>query len=599
MAPLDRKEQNRSWATRSTNYWLAVDLPSPERGNEDLMGPSLQWKRPSALRRRAVPLRRHGYSVLEQTVKSDGNAMRELNEAMSVSTVDIASRKIHALAVLWNSLSQYTNQLSPGTLVERLLETPSGRPGQHYGSPSPTDTVSSASSPSIASRDGQAYTRQMNTSPSSPRSPNHGRRVRVSGEASQQRVYEDGFRAAGPPPNAFPRLHFGADKGSIGSDQTNTEAEELSSVRIPASNGVERRHHAAHGGVGQGTPTHDIVAGLTLTALISERNLWWAGVICAAVAALAGGLGDCVLRYSFVKEIQREKSNREWRPDAGGRPLHMRPLWILGMFLSVIINPFLTLVAYRFTAVSVAAMFGGLHALGSLIFSQMLLSERIGWRDVLGGFLIVGGITVVVVFGQNVGSGKELVINSVAFIVFTAVTAVAIAITAAVSHRRLLSAKLSEGAVAVSTALLPGLTGGLTNVCGKGAVVLWTDAFRLPAIWSLPYTWIFAALAVLAALAQVVFLSVSLSRYPASYIAPVYNAVLISMNSLGGIWIFQEKTNSLSFYLLGLLCIFAGIWLTSHSQHRKGSRFSFTARRRFSSPGGEKRRRRSRRGGAG
>ncbi|KFG99675.1 magnesium transporter NIPA [Toxoplasma gondii VAND] len=556
-------------------------------GEEDQHDKSVRRKR-RAESPRIRQLRRHqkqqDYSMVQQSAVFDPQHVQELNAAMSVSTVGIADRKIHALSTLWKALESYAKRVPRAKLIQKLLNN--GAPQTAGVTPSDRGSLARPSNSFLTSKVGelksaggdgmlaQAHfsggTSGTSNSLAVRDSETHGLAAgkgagagRVAIEMAEhlgQNFVPIQYGASG---NFFSsrvrRPRYGRVERVTGHrtwvDQTAAD----SSPQTLASNPSRSL-----------MPSSGTLSGLTLTALISKNNLWWAGIICAAVAALAGALGDCVLRYSFVKEREARESTQAGSANQGvPRPLHMRPLWIVGMFLSVVINPFLTLVSYRFAAVSVVAMFGGLHTLGSLVFARILLSEKLGWRDVVGGLLIVSGITEVVIFGHNTTDIKEFIVNGVAFIVFCSVTFAAILLAAVVSHKMVYSTKFPLIAVSMCTALLPGLFGAISNVCGKGAVVLWTDAFQDTKLWTLPYTWIFAAFAAAAALGQVVYLSFSLSRYPASFVGPVYNGILICMNSVGGIWVFSEYTNSLPLFLLGVASTSAGILISAHSQVMK------------------------------
>ncbi|KEP67211.1 UNVERIFIED_CONTAM: hypothetical protein HHA_234540 [Hammondia hammondi] len=554
---------------------------------EDQRDKSVRRKR-RAESPRIRQLRRHqkqqDYSMVQQSPVFDPQHVQELNVAMSVSTVDIAHRKIHALSTLWKSLESYAKRVPRGKLVQKLLNngappTAGAAPSDRGGLDRPPNSFLTSEVGELKPARGDDMHAQTHSSGGTSGISNS---LRVKDSETHELAAGKGAGAgtaaieqAEHLGRNFVPLQHGAS-GSFSSSRVRKprygRAERLTShrtwvVQTAADSSTQRL--ASNSSISL-APSSGTLSGLTLTALISKNNLWWAGIICAAVAALAGALGDCVLRYSFVKEREARESTQTGAAKQGvPRPLHMRPLWIVGMFLSVVLNPFLTLVSYRFAAVSVVAMFGGLHTLGSLVFARILLSEKLGWRDVVGGLLIVSGITEVVIFGHNTTDMEEFIVNGVAFIVFCTVTFVAILIAAVTSHKVVYSTKLPPIAVSMCTALLPGLFGAISNVCGKGAVVLWTDAFQDTKLWTLPYTWIFAAFAAAAALGQVVYLSFSLSRYPASFVGPVYNGILICMNSVGGIWVFSEYTNSLPLFLLGVASTSAGILISAHSQAMK------------------------------
>ncbi|CBZ51151.1 conserved hypothetical protein [Neospora caninum Liverpool] len=444
--------------------------------------------------------------MIQQTWTSDSKQVQELNAALTASTAEVAGRKIHALSTLWKSLEDYAEQVPRGNLIQKLLgngaepvgnETPPGR-GMHR--PPDSFLVSHVVEPRSAEGAMRVHTQYsggtrgailpLDDSVDNLRLDTANGASAVSAGIENAEYFGRRFL---PRQRAASLVSSGARKQLYG------RPEELTGHRIFVNHSTvdaNTRRWLGQNPSEVFMPSGGALSGLTLTALISKNNLWWAGIICAAVAALAGALGDCILRYSFVKGREsQERAPTDTAKHSLPPPLHMRPLWILGMFLSVILNPFLTLVSYRFAAVSVVSMFGGLHTLGSLVFARILLSEKLGWRDVVGGLLIVSGITEVVIFGHNADDSQEFIVNGVAFIIFCCLTFIAIFITAVISH--------------------------------------------------------------------------NLSRYPASFIGPVYNGILICLNSVGGIWVFSEYTNSLLLFLLGLASTSAGILISAYSQAMK------------------------------
>ncbi|CBZ54488.1 conserved hypothetical protein [Neospora caninum Liverpool] len=126
----------------------------------------------------------------------------------------------------------------------------------------------------------------------------------------------------------------------------------------------------------------------------SLQSTWCIGVVLCLLSSFAGALGDNIVRLSFLKERGRSvyKSTRS---------LHQRPLWLLGTFLAVVVNPVLTLMALKLAAASVVLPFGGMHIFWNVILVGYLLREKLLAADVVGSMCILFGIVVAIAYGAH------------------------------------------------------------------------------------------------------------------------------------------------------------------------------------------------------
>ncbi|PHJ17015.1 magnesium transporter nipa [Cystoisospora suis] len=170
----------------------------------------------------------------------------------------------------------------------------------------------------------------------------------------------------------------------------------------------------------------------------SLHSSWYIGVILGLISSFAGAMGDNLVRLSFVREqhgragagsrglgsggrdtnenslgsdngsSKRHRSRMEAgdeeqsnRIRKSARSLFRRPLWLLGTFLTVVINPLLTVLALKFAAASIVLPFGGMHIFWNVILVGYLLQEKLLPSDFLGSACILSGITLVIAYGAH------------------------------------------------------------------------------------------------------------------------------------------------------------------------------------------------------
>eukprot|EP01068_Selenidium_serpulae_P013808 Selendium_serpulae@DN6012_c0_g1_i2.p1 len=89
--------------------------------------------------------------------------------------------------------------------------------------------------------------------------------------------------------------------------------------------------------------------------------MWLIGVTITIVGSFLGALGDILVRLSFTREDKKDEALR--------RPLIKRPLWLSGMFCSVVLDGVMTIVALNFTSAAIVTPFAGLHIFWKIAFS--------------------------------------------------------------------------------------------------------------------------------------------------------------------------------------------------------------------------------------
>ncbi|KAH8740840.1 hypothetical protein FG386_003079 [Cryptosporidium ryanae] len=119
--------------------------------------------------------------------------------------------------------------------------------------------------------------------------------------------------------------------------------------------------------------------------------MWYIGISTALLSSISGGLGDNLIRLSYILENELDESER--------RPVVLRPMWLIGTFLSCILNAILVIISLNYTSAMVVTPFSGLHIFWSIIFSRYLLNEETKNRHYKGTFIVILGLLLIVMFG--------------------------------------------------------------------------------------------------------------------------------------------------------------------------------------------------------
>ncbi|OII73859.1 hypothetical protein cand_017850 [Cryptosporidium andersoni] len=289
-------------------------------------------------------------------------------------------------------------------------------------------------------------------------------------------------------------------------------------------------------------------------------NYWYIGALSAICSAISAAMGDILTRYSFVYE--------ESLPESERRILLLRPYWLCGMTLTIILNPLITLFAYSFTAASVIMPFVGLQIILSLVFAHFILGEHIRIIDYVAFGIISVGITVALFCGA-----KYIKINTDefsitdAYIAYNAILGISLAICICLSlpiNPLIFWTKLQRFCITA----VSGLAGAACCVSAKGGILLieiaasgeWFKYFN-------PYLVGNIFVCISMAIIQVFYLNWALLRYPATFVVPVVNSVLIAVGSTGAIIVYQETPRNSLGFILGVIAVIIGIIMLSHASN--------------------------------
>ncbi|PFH35861.1 hypothetical protein BESB_055120 [Besnoitia besnoiti] len=371
------------------------------------------------------------------------------------------------------------------------------------------------------------------------------------------------------------------------------------------------------------TPSPHALVQYLVESCHSLHSTWYIGVILSIVSSFAGALGDNIVRLSYVKERGRGNTTRS---------LHQRPLWLLGTFLTVIVNPVLTIMALKFAAASIVLPFGGMHIFWNVILVGYLLREKLLPSDIIGSMCILFGIVIVIAYGAHevppyTLTSLSAMIAQPAFSVYLLAVFVCLAYCTLTSpiHTAacfvLSSLREDGGARSVwsdyafstgkgttdSLRLLPtsagpvtepplwlqrltvsalsGVFGGLGNLSAKALIEILSSEGL--AVCLQRYGFYLCCLAtVLFCGSQLFYLNLALSRHEAKYVVPMVNSTLIASGSLGGILLFQEYANmsvpSIAAFSGGACSVVLGIMIlaaSSYSAVSKATQPEYVAQR--------------------
>lgn len=114
---------------------------------------------------------------------------------------------------------------------------------------------------------------------------------------------------------------------------------------------------------------------------VGGGSLWWVGLSLDAVATLAGTVGKQLLRYAAVSK----------------RPC----FYLLGLFLTAVVDPVFDIAAYSFAAQSIIAAAAGLVVVWNVLLAPCTLGEELTPSRAVGATLICAGTVFVGAFGSH------------------------------------------------------------------------------------------------------------------------------------------------------------------------------------------------------
>lgn len=252
---------------------------------------------------------------------------------------------------------------------------------------------------------------------------------------------------------------------------------------------------------------------------------WLIGVVLAILAALAGAIGDNVVKYSFTKAA-------ELGDDAP--PLHKRPLWLVGIFHMVVVNTALNVASYAFADASLTIPLGGLHILFNIPLAKWLNKESCSTKALGYNMVIMMGVIIVLAAAPKESTfftthQMFLHLFDPVFVVFSGVMLFC--------SMTLLGMKKSKNKrrKRIGYTGLTGMIGAATQVSAKAMSGCIKDGG-----WYHPFLWLSVVVTIFLALSEVYYLNKSLEKFETTFVVPITNAMLICLGSLYAAVYFQE-----------------------------------------------------------
>ncbi|CAD2089097.1 magnesium transporter, putative [Plasmodium vinckei lentum] len=113
------------------------------------------------------------------------------------------------------------------------------------------------------------------------------------------------------------------------------------------------------------------------------------GVALCFIGSFLGALGDKYVHDSYNIDNSKLFATKK------------KTMWIIGILLSVVIDPIFTIIALYFTSAAVVAPFAGVHILWNLIITNVSLKIKIKLHQYMGTFFLICGITLIITFSEK------------------------------------------------------------------------------------------------------------------------------------------------------------------------------------------------------
>eukprot|EP00516_Mucochytrium_quahogii_P011374 CAMPEP_0203787138 /NCGR_PEP_ID=MMETSP0100_2-20121128/2049_1 /ASSEMBLY_ACC=CAM_ASM_000210 /TAXON_ID=96639 /ORGANISM=" , Strain NY0313808BC1" /LENGTH=422 /DNA_ID=CAMNT_0050689585 /DNA_START=28 /DNA_END=1293 /DNA_ORIENTATION=- len=267
-------------------------------------------------------------------------------------------------------------------------------------------------------------------------------------------------------------------------------------------------------------------------------DLWWVGVILSIFAAVFGSLGDNLIKLSYTKEHLAVKAGMP------ATPIACRGLWWAGMLCITVLNTSLVLIAYVFADASLTIPFAGLHICFNVGFARLLNGERFTSRQIGFTFIILVGVTVVLVSGnhdtvQYTVDGMQDLMETTGFICMSVgiLFIICVQIPIVVLHP-------NPQVACLCSSTLVGTFASITQVFAKVMSESLHQAVTGDAskVFSHFIAYVSIFVTICSAILQLSLLNRALSMYNAFVVVPVVNSTLIILGSLYAAVLFQEYT---------------------------------------------------------
>ncbi|CAD2088790.1 magnesium transporter, putative [Plasmodium vinckei brucechwatti] len=118
-------------------------------------------------------------------------------------------------------------------------------------------------------------------------------------------------------------------------------------------------------------------------------NASFIGVILCFIGSFLGALGDKYVHDSYNIDNSKLFATKK------------KTMWIIGILLSIVIDPIFTIIALYFTSAAVVAPFAGVHILWNLIITNVSLKIKIKLHQYIGTFFLICGITLIITFSEK------------------------------------------------------------------------------------------------------------------------------------------------------------------------------------------------------
>jgi len=300
---------------------------------------------------------------------------------------------------------------------------------------------------------------------------------------------------------------------------------------------------------------------------------WLIGVVLASLAAFVAALGDNAIRKAFKNRDEKVRTAAqdhwlEYEDLVWEFPVFHEPLFLLGNFALTILNSSLTVAALAFADASQTIPFGVLHIVLNVPIAYFVNHEQTTMNALILNFFICLGVILVLL-----GSNKETELLTPEQLMSSLISAPFIGVTilfcALGIYARILAHGHIENSRHLGLTFGAGLLGALTQLFARSmALCLKQNA------WKTPVTYMFTIWTSVSAGSQLYLLNLCLDKYPASFVVPIVNAVVIVLGSSISAVFFHEvdKWDDSSTIMVPLGIITTGVAVVALSGESETSR---------------------------
>jgi len=235
-----------------------------------------------------------------------------------------------------------------------------------------------------------------------------------------------------------------------------------------------------------------------------------------------------------------------------------RPLWILGVMLTILAVP-VTALAYSWGSISLISSLGGTSIIFIAIFSWFLLKEKINIRE--GAALITIAIGVVIAGYFSLETSTQSDFNEFWNLYVSTPSVTILLVSIALSSILLIAFILwIKQYVGVAYSVVAGTTIGVAVIILNGAsVIIRSQEYSIFKDWRM---WILIVIFIVLSGVSTIFNQLSYQRSKAVIVIPTYNSVLRILPILYGVIVLGEwetiDTVSEIMISLGILIIIIG-----------------------------------------